>query len=143
MSDSPITIVGNLTRDPEIKFVASGRCVAQFSVAVNRRWLNKQTNEWEEEASFFNVTAWSELAENIGESLVKGNRVVVKGRLEQRSWETESGESRSTVELIADDVGASIKWATCDIARNAPKGSKPVANQPPAEPGTGPDEEPF
>ena len=84
-----VTIVGTLTRDPELRFTPSGQGVASFGVAVNRRWQNKQTNEWEEAVSFFDVVAWGTLGENVAECLTKGTRVIVDGRLDQRSWETE------------------------------------------------------
>src|ERR671926_1464795 len=99
-----ITVVGNITRDPEMRFTPSGVSKVTFGVAVNRSWRNQQTQEWEEQTSFFNVVAWRQLAENVSASLTKGSRVVVSGRLEQRSWETESGEKRSVVEVVADDV---------------------------------------
>ena len=95
---------------------------ASFGVAVNRRWQNRQTNEWEERTSFFNVVCWREMAENVTESLGKGTRVVVTGRLEQRSWETENGEKRSVVEIVADEVGPSLRWATAEITRNERRG---------------------
>ena len=107
-----ITIVGTLTRDPELRFTPSGQGVASFGVAVNRRWQNKQTNEWEEAASFFDVVAWGTLGENVAECLTKGTRVIVDGRLDQRSWETEGGDKRSKVEIVADEVGPSLRWAT-------------------------------
>ena len=86
-----ITISGNITRDPEMRYTPSGVSKVTFGVAVNRSWRNQQTQEWEEQTSFFNVVAWRQLAENVGASLTKGSRVVVSGRLEQRSWETEAG----------------------------------------------------
>ena len=89
MADSTVTIVGNLTRDPEIRYTPAARRRRRFGVAVSRRWQNRQTSEWEEQTSFFNVVCWREMAENVAESLGKGSRVVVTGRLEQRSWETE------------------------------------------------------
>ena len=101
-----ITISGNITRDPEMRYTPSGVSKVTFGVAVNRSWRNQQTQEWEEQTSFFNVVAWRQLAENVGASLTKGSRVVVSGRLEQRSWETEQGEKRSIVEIVADDVAA-------------------------------------
>lgn len=113
-----ITVVGNLTRDPELRFTASGIAVANFSVAVNRRWQNKATNEWEEQASFFDVTVWEQLAENVAESCTKGARVIVTGRLEQRSWETEQGDKRTKVEIVADEVGPSLRWATAIVSKN-------------------------
>ena len=112
MADSTVTIVGNLTRDPEIRYTAGGAAKASFGVAVSRRWQNRQTQEWEEQTSFFNVVCWREMAENVSESIGKGSRVVVTGRLEQRSWETENGEKRSVVEIVADEVGPSLRWAT-------------------------------
>lgn len=118
MADNTVTIVGNVTRDPEIRYTAGGQANANFGVAVNRRWMNRQTNEWEERTSFFNVVAWREMAENIAESIGKGTRVVVTGRLEQRSWETENGEKRSVVEIVADEVAPSLRFATATITRN-------------------------
>ena len=112
-----VTIVGNLTRDPELRFTPSGVAKAQMGVAVNRRWQNRQTNEWEEATSFFNVVAWRELAENVGESLTQGSRVIVTGRLEQRSWETDQGEKRSIIEIVADEIGPSLRWATCEVSK--------------------------
>jgi single-strand DNA-binding protein len=122
MADNNVTIVGNVTRDPEIRYTPSGQANASFGVAVNRRWQNRQTNEWEERVSFFNVVCWREMAENVAESIGKGSRVVVTGRLEQRSWETENGEKRSVVEIVADEVGPSLRWATAAITRNERRG---------------------
>ena len=122
MADSTVTIVGNLTRDPEIRYTTGGAAKANFGVAVSRRWQNRQSQEWEEQTSFFNVICWREMAENVSESLGKGSRVVVTGRLEQRSWETENGEKRSVVEIVADDIGPSLRWATAQITRNERRG---------------------
>jgi single-strand DNA-binding protein len=113
-----ITVVGNCTRDPELRFTASGQALASFGVAVNRRWQNRQTNEWEEQTSWFNVVVWGDMAENLSDTLSKGMRVIVTGRLEQRSWETEQGEKRSVVEIVADEVGPSLRWATADVKRS-------------------------
>ena len=110
-----ITISGNMTRDPEMRYTPSGVSKVSFGVAVNRSWRNQQTQEWDEATSFFNVVAWRQLAENVGASLAKGSRVVVTGRLEQRSWETEQGEKRSIVEIVADDVSASLRFATAEV----------------------------
>lgn len=110
-----ITVVGNLTRDPEMRYTASGASTASFGVAVNRSWRNQQTNEWEERTSFFNIVCWQQLADNVAASLKKGMRVVATGRLEQRSWETEQGEKRSIVEIVADDVSASLRFATAEV----------------------------
>jgi single-strand DNA-binding protein len=117
-----ITIIGNCTRDPELRFTASGQALASFGVAVNRRWQNRQTNEWEEQVSFFDVTCWQQLAENVSESVQKGARVIVTGRLDQRSWETQDGEKRSKVEIVADEVGPSLRYATAEITKNERRG---------------------
>ena len=122
MADNSVTLVGNVTRDPELRYTAGGAAKAVFGLAVNRRWQNRTTQEWEEQVSFFNVVAWREMAENVAESIAKGARVVVTGRLEQRSWETENGEKRSVIEVNADDIGPSLRWATAQIARNERKG---------------------
>lgn len=113
-----VSVVGNCTRDPEIKFTAGGQAICSFGVAVNRKWQNRSTQEWEESVSFFDVTAWGQLGENVAESIVKGTRVVVEGRLEQRSWETQDGDKRSKVEIVADEVSPSLKWATAVVTRN-------------------------
>jgi single-strand DNA-binding protein len=122
MADNSITVVGNLTRDPEIRYTASGQAKAQLGIAVSRRWQNRQTNEWEERTSFFNVICWGDMAENVSDSVAKGTRVVVNGRLEQRSWETEQGEKRSVVEIVADEVGPSLRWATAEVKRSERRG---------------------
>jgi single-strand DNA-binding protein len=116
--DNTVTITGNATREPELRFTPSGQAVASFGVAVNRRWQNRQTQEWEEAVSFFDVTVWSQLAENVAESVGKGTRVTVTGRLDQRSWDTPDGEKRSKVEIVADDVAVSLRWATAEVLRN-------------------------
>ncbi|MCB1003703.1 MAG: single-stranded DNA-binding protein [Acidimicrobiales bacterium] len=148
-----VNIVGNATRDPELRFTPSGQAVANFGVAVNRRWQNRQTQEWEEAVSFFDITCWGQLAENVAESIQKGTRVVVDGRLDQRSWETEQGDKRSKVEIVADEVAPSLRWATAQVTKNERReggdggfggggggSSRPIPNQPPAGYD---DEEPF
>ncbi len=111
------TITGNLTREPEIRYTSEGQATAQLGVAVNRRWQDKTTQEWQEATSFFDVICWRDLAENVALSLSKGMRVVVSGRMEQRSWETDEGEHRSKVEIVADEIGPSLRFATCDVQR--------------------------
>src|SRR5918997_2379241 len=135
-----ITLVGNITRDPELRFTPSGQPTATFGLAVNRRWQNKQNNEWEEATSFFDVVCWREMAENASESLAKGSRVIVTGRLEQRSWETQEGDKRSKVEVVADEIGPSLRWATAEVRKNDRRGPadgspRPVAANTPG--GTG------
>ncbi len=120
MADSNVTVVGNLTKDPEIRFTTGGRGNASFGLAVNRRW--QQNGEWQEQTSFFNVVAWGTLAENCAASLTKGMRVVVTGRLEQRSWDTPQGDKRSIVEVIADEIGPSLRWARAEVERVAREG---------------------
>jgi single-strand DNA-binding protein len=111
------TMSGNLTRDPEIRYTREGQPSASFGLAVNRRWQQRGSDEWEESTSFFDVVCWRDLAENVALSLVKGSRVVVAGRLEQRTWENEDGDRRSRVELVAEDVGASLRFATAEVTR--------------------------
>lgn len=115
MSGNSVTLVGNLTRDPELRFTTGGRGVASFGLAVNRRW--QKNGEWEEQTSFFNVVAWGDLGENCATSLIKGSRAIVTGRLEQRSYETAEGEKRNVFEIIADEIGPSLRWATAQIER--------------------------
>lgn len=116
MSDSTITLVGNLTREPEMRYTATGKSVTSFSVAVSRRY--QVNGEWQEAVSFFNVTAWDTLGVNVAASLTKGARVVVYGRLEQKEYVDKSGEKRMSVEIVADDVAPSLKWATATPVRN-------------------------
>jgi single-strand DNA-binding protein len=165
MPDNSVTLVGNVTRDPELRFTPSGQAVATFGLAVNRRWQNRSNNEWEEQVSFFDVKCWAQMAENVSESLTRGSRVVVSGRLEQRSWESEQGEKRSKVEVVADEIAPSLRWATVSITKNERREgqggggnqggsggtSRPVANEPSGGSGNGAgagagyenDEEPF
>ena len=112
-----ITICGNLTREPEIRYTKEGQATTQLGVAVNRRWQDKTSGEWQEATSFFDVVCWRDLAENVALSLSKGMRVVVTGRIEQRSWETDDGEHRSKVEIVADEIGPSLRFATADVRR--------------------------
>ncbi|MDE0170070.1 MAG: single-stranded DNA-binding protein [bacterium] len=152
MPDNSVTVVGNLTQDPELRFTPSGVAMARISVAVNRRWMNRNTNEWEEEASFFSGTCWQEMAENVSESLQKGSRVIINGRLQQRSWETQEGERRSVVEIRIDEIGPSLRWATASVTRTPRRGGdnwggggRPAARPPGpvARETYGPDEAPF
>ena len=100
MADSNVTLVGNVTKEPEIRYTSGGRAQVSFGLAVNRRY--QVNNEWQEQTSFFNVVAWGTLAENVAASLTKGSRAVVTGRLEQRTYETKEGEKRNVVEVIAE-----------------------------------------
>lgn len=112
-----VTITGNAGGPPELRFTPSGQAVANFGVAVNRRWKDKQ-DEWQEQTSWIDVVAWGELGENAAECVQKGMRVTVNGRLDQRSWETQEGDKRSKIEIVADDVAVSLRWATAEVTRN-------------------------
>lgn len=114
-TSSEITAVGNATRDVELRYTTGATAVATFGLACNRRY--QKNGEWTEDVSFFNVVAWGSLAENAAASIMKGARVIVNGRLQQRSWETDEGEKRSVVEIIADDLGPSLRWAQAQIER--------------------------
>ena len=116
MAANTVTLIGNLTRDPELRYTTGGRGVASFGLAVNRRYM--QNNEWQEQTSFFNVVCWGDLGENVAATLTKGARTIVTGRLEQRSWETQDGDKRSVVEVVADECGPSLRWAQAQIERN-------------------------
>jgi single-strand DNA-binding protein len=120
-----ITLTGNLTREPEIRYTRDGQATTTLGVAVNRRWQDRVTKEWEESTSFFDVVCWRELAENAALSLVKGMRVVVTGRLEHRTWENEEGEHRSKVEVVADDLGPSLRFATAEVQRTERRSAEP------------------
>lgn len=111
------TITGNLTREPEIRYTREGQATCQFGVAVNRRWQDRTSQEWQEATSYFDVVCWRDLAENAALTLAKGMRVIVTGRLEQRSWENDEGERRSKVEITADEVGPSLRFATADVQK--------------------------
>jgi single-strand DNA-binding protein len=141
MADNTVTLVGNVTRDPELRYTPNGQTLASFGLAVNRRWQNRQTQEWEEQVSFFDVKAWAGLAENVAESIQRGTRVIVTGRLEQRSWETDNGEKRSKIEVVADEIAPSLRWATAQVQKiersdgqgrssGGGGGGRPIANEP-------------
>lgn len=117
MAGNAVQLVGNITRDPELRYTPTGQATATFGLAVNRRWQNRQTQAWEEATSFIDVVVWRELAENAAASLQRGSRVIVIGRMEQRSWETQDGDKRSKVEVVADEVGPSLRWATAQVER--------------------------
>jgi single-strand DNA-binding protein len=153
--ENQVVIVGNLTRDPELRYTPNGAALVKFGVAVSRRVKDDVTGQWKDaDTSFFDVTAWRTLAENVAETLTQGSRVVVVGRLRTNTWETPEGEKRSKVEIEAEEIGPSLKWATAKIERNerkggdfgdggggsttAPAANRPASNEPPAY-----DEEPF
>ncbi|MFT7870299.1 MULTISPECIES: single-stranded DNA-binding protein [Amycolatopsis] len=114
--DTVITVVGNLTSDPELRFTPSGAAVANFTVASTPRTLDRQSGEWKDgEALFLRCNIWRQAAENVAESLTRGARVVVQGRLKQRSFETKEGEKRTVVELEVDEIGPSLRYATAKV----------------------------
>ena len=116
--ETVITVVGNLTDDPELRFTPSGAAVANFTVASTPRSFNKQTNEWEDgEALFLRCSIWRQAAENVAESLQRGMRVVVQGRLRARTWETREGEKRTSFEIDVEEIGPSLKFATAKVNR--------------------------
>jgi single-strand DNA-binding protein len=121
--EPPITVIGNLTADPELRFTPSGAAVANFTVASTPRTLDKQTNEWKDgEALFLGCSVWRQAAENAAESLQKGMRVIVTGRLKARSYETRDGEKRTVFEIEVDEVAPSLKYATAKVTKTSRSG---------------------
>ena len=117
--ETTITLVGNLTADPELRFTPSGAAVANFTVASTPRTFDRQTNEWRDgEAMFLNCAVWRQAAENVAESLQKGMRVIVQGRLKSRSYETREGERRTVFEIDVDEIGPALRYATAKVSRN-------------------------
>ncbi|QWY82810.1 ssDNA binding protein [Arthrobacter phage SilentRX] len=116
--ETVITIIGNLTNDPELRFTPSGSAVANFTIASTPRTFDAQSKEWKDgETLFLRSSAWREMAENVAESLTKGMRVIVSGRLKSRSYETKEGEKRTAMELEVDEIGASLRYATAKVTR--------------------------
>lgn len=131
--DTIITVIGNLTADPELRFTPAGAAVANFTVASTPRIFDRQSNEWKDgEALFMRCNIWREAAENVAESLSRGSRVIVSGRLKQRSYETREGEKRTVMELEVDEIGPSLKYATAKVtkaSRNGGSGNSAPARQ--------------
>ena len=155
--DIAVTVVGNLTNDPELRVTPSGAAVASFTVASSSRVLDKTTNEWKDgETVFMRCSVWRQYAENVAESLTKGTRVIVSGRLKQRSYETREGEKRQVMELEVEDVGPALRYATAKVTRTQSQGggfgggngggggaSAPADDPWASSPGAGFDEPPF
>ena len=118
MADNTVTLVGNCGRDPEIRYTQGGQAKVDFGLAVSRRWQDRASGEWKEQTSWLRVVCWGQLAENVAESVTKGTRVVVTGRIEQREYEADQGEKRSVVEVVADEVAPSLRWATAQVQKN-------------------------
>src|SRR5260370_33675378 len=121
--DTQITIVGNLVGDPELRYTPTGQSVANFRVASTPRFLDKQTNEWKDgDSLFLACNVWRQVAENVAESLQRGSRVIVSGRLRMRSYETKEGEKRTVIELEVDEIGPSLRYATAKVQRMSRSG---------------------
>ncbi len=150
--DTTITVIGNLTADPELRFTPSGAAVASFTVASTPRTFDRQSGEWKDgEALFLRCNIWRQAAENVAESLTRGARVIVSGRLKQRSFETREGEKRTVIELEVDEVGPSLRYATAKVNKvsrgsggggfgggpSAPPADDPWGSAPPASSGGG------
>lgn len=139
MADNTVTVVGNITDDPELRFTPSGAAVANFTVAVNRRF--QKDGQWEDKLDgFFRCSCWREMAENVAESLSKGARVIVTGRLSQRSWEAQDGSRRTDIEIQVDEVGPSLRWATAtpQKSQRSSGGGSWQQNAPQGAPATAP-----
>jgi len=135
--ETVITVVGNLTADPELRYTQNGLAVANFTIASTPRTLDRASNEWKDgEALFLRVSVWREFAEHVAGSLTKGSRVIATGRLKQRSYETKEGEKRTSIELEVDEIGPSLRYATAQVTRAAssrdaaPRAGAPVAEEP-------------
>lgn len=148
--DTTITVVGNLTADPELRFTPSGAAVANFTVASTPRIYDRQSGEWKDgEALFLRCNIWREAAENVAESLTRGSRVIVQGRLKQRSFETREGEKRTVFEVEVDEIGPSLRYATAKVNKVSRSGgggggfggggSRQAPAQSPSNTGTGDD----
>lgn len=146
MAANHVTLIGNLVDDPELRFTPSGIALAKVRFAVNRRYQDRN-GEWQEDTVFMGGTLWRDAAENAAESLTKGARVIITGRLEQQQWETKEGDKRSTIEVAIDEIGPSLRWATATVTKSPRSGDGfgggSVAAAPVARDDYGPDEAPF
>ncbi|KUN75648.1 single-stranded DNA-binding protein [Streptomyces griseoruber] len=129
--ETPITIIGNLTADPELKFTEGGAALARFTVASTPRTFDRQSNQWKDGTStFFRCAAWRQLAEHVTESLTKGSRVVLSGRIRQHDWKTPEGENRSMLAVEVDEIGASLRFTTVQINGKRPAGNGAAGDDP-------------
>ncbi|MFE3001392.1 single-stranded DNA-binding protein [Nocardia sp. NPDC059246] len=136
--DTTLTVIGNLTGDPELRFTPAGDAVTNFTVASTPRYFDRKTGEWRDgEALFLRCGLWRQAAENVAESLTRGARVIVSGRLKQRSFQTSEGEKRTVVELDVDEVGPSLRYATATVKRNQAAGRTTAESRTPAGNGFG------
>ena len=128
-NDTVITVIGNLTADPELRFTPSGAAVANFTVASTPRTFDRQSGEWKDgEALFLRCNIWRQPAENVAETLTRGARVILQGRLKQRSFETREGEKRTVIELEVDEIGASLRYATAAVTKASRTGGRPAGS---------------
>lgn len=133
--ETVVTVVGNLTADPELRFTNSGVALATFTIASTPRTFDRASNEWKDgEALFLRASVWREFAEHVASSLTKGSRVIATGRLKQRSYETKEGEKRSTIELDVDEIGPSLRYATAQVTRSQSRGAVAGGGAPAGEP---------
>lgn len=124
--ETVITVIGNLTSDPELRYTQNGKAVSNFTVASTPRTLDRASNEWKDgEPLFLRASVWNEFAEHVASSLTKGSRVIVQGRLKQRSYETKEGEKRTSFELDVDEIGPSLRYATAQVTRASSSGQAP------------------
>ena len=144
MNGNTITVVGNLTRDPELKYTRNDNAMVRFSVADNHRYM--RDNEWQDKTSFVDCVAWGDIAENISNSLTKGTRVIVVGRIDQQTWENEDGDKRSKLEIAVDSIGPELRWATTEVTKTGGNDGRPSGggkSKRRSEPVYDDDEEPF
>jgi len=128
--ETTITVIGNLVQDPELRFTPSGSAVANFTIASTPRTFDRQSNEWKDgETLFLRASIWREAAENVAESLTKGTRVIVSGRLKSRSYETKEGEKRTVIELDVDEIGPSLRYANAKVNRTQRNGGGATSSQ--------------
>lgn len=149
MATNTVTLIGNLVDDPELRFTPSGVALASLRLAVSRRYQDRN-NEWQEETLFIRGTLWRDAAENAAESLTKGMRVIVEGRLELNQWETQDGDKRSEIRVQINEIGPSLRWATAQVTRSPRAGDSYGGGSQPSTPAApvarddyGPDEAPF
>lgn len=149
MTTNTVTLIGNLVEDPELRFTPSGIALATVRLAVSRRYRDRN-DEWQEETLFIRGTLWRDAAENCAESLTKGTRVIVTGRLELNQWETKEGDKRSEIRVSVDEIGPSLRWATAAVTRSPRAGDSYGGGGQPSTPAApvardnfGPDEAPF
>ena len=132
--ETVITVIGNLTADPEVKFTPSGSAVANFTIASTPRTFDRQSNEWKDgDALFLRASVWREAAENVAETLTKGMRVMAQGRLRSRSYDTKEGERRTVMELEVDEIGPSLRFASAKVTRTNRSGGNGTQSQPPQQ----------